>query len=237
MPDAVSTVRDQNMQRRRARLLAEARGLLARGGYEALSLRELARLADVTVPTIYNLIGNKDEVLLALGADVLAEVETRIRSVRSTDPLVLAAATVEESTRLFTEDENLYRSAFLAIEWLDQRPLHHAEAARIHAWAGAVFATGFEACRKAMLLRGRIPLAVLGQMMMRSFRTSCRAWAFGLCDLEEFRRVALLDVYITLAADAGEDFHRLLIRKISGLARQVPALKKETKEVPRKRSA
>ena len=60
------SVRAHNMQKRRARILAEARGLLARGGFEAMNLRDLARLAAVTVPTIYNLIGNKEEVIVAL---------------------------------------------------------------------------------------------------------------------------------------------------------------------------
>ena len=80
------SLRSQNMQKRRARILAEARGLLARGGFDAMSLRELARLADVTVPTIYNLVGNKEEVLLALFSEVLDEIESRIETGRKAEP-------------------------------------------------------------------------------------------------------------------------------------------------------
>lgn len=229
MEKSAATRRDQNMQLRRARLIAEARGLLARGGFEALNLRDLARMADVTVPTIYNLIGNKDEVLLALGADVLKEVEKRISTVNSSDPLVLASAPVEESTRLFAENEDLYRAAFLAIEWLDQRPRHHAEAAQILVWAGDVFANGFQACRKAGLLKGRVSLQMLGQMMMRCFRTSCREWALGLSNLEEFRCIALSDLYMTLAVDADDAFHRQLVQRIGRLEEITMPSKKNTK--------
>ena len=78
MDKAGGTVRARNMQKRRARIVTEARRLLARGGFEALNLRDLARQAELTVPTIYNLIGKKDDVLFALAAEVLTEIEARI---------------------------------------------------------------------------------------------------------------------------------------------------------------
>ena len=206
------------MQKRRIRLLAEARRLLANGGFEALNLRELARLADVTVPTIYNLIGKKEDVLLALGASVLTEIEARIAPVRVADPLTLASAVVVESTRLFAEDENFYRAAFLAVEWLDQTGQHHAEVARIYAWAGALMSAGINACRTAQLIRGRIPAAQMSELLTRNFRMNFRGWAFGHYGLDEFRRIALSDLYIMLTADAVETFQLRLLRKISELA-------------------
>ena len=110
------TLREQNMQKRRARLLAEARALLTAGGFEAMNLRDLARRSEVTVPTIYNLIGNKEEVLVALFAEALAEIEARVHTVKADTPLALAAAAVEESTGLFAEDEQFYRPAFVAVD-------------------------------------------------------------------------------------------------------------------------
>jgi len=37
--------------------------MLVEGGYDGLTTRGLAEAAGVTVPTIYNLIGSKDDVL------------------------------------------------------------------------------------------------------------------------------------------------------------------------------
>ena len=215
---ATDTLRARNKLKRRARLLAEARNLLANGGFEALNLRDLARLADVTVPTIYNLIGKKEDVLLVLGADVLTEIESHIAAVGEAEPLTHAAATVVESTRLFAQDENFYRAAFLAVEWLDQGGQHHAEVTRIYAWVGALIGAGIDACRTAGLLRGRIPSAQMAELVTRNFRMSCRGWAFGHYGIDEFRRVALSDLYITLTADAVDTFQHQLLRKISELA-------------------
>lgn len=218
MSTASDTLLVRNMRKRRARILAEARGLLGHGGFEALSLRELARLAEVTVPTIYNLIGNKEAVLLALGADVVTEIEARMHGVRDNEPLAQVAGLVEQSTALFAEDEGFYRSAFLAVEWLEQGRQHHEDATRIFAWAEALAIEGIQACLAARLMHGRIPASHMGELIMRSYRTGCRAWAFGHCDLHEFRSTALIDLYIALAADAVETFRQQLARKISRLS-------------------
>jgi AcrR family transcriptional regulator len=53
------------MAERRQRILAAAREIIAGRGYEALTMRELARASRVTVPTLYNLIGGKQAVLAA----------------------------------------------------------------------------------------------------------------------------------------------------------------------------
>jgi AcrR family transcriptional regulator len=47
------------MAERRQRILGAARRLVAERGYEALTMRELAQVSRVTVPTLYNLIGGK----------------------------------------------------------------------------------------------------------------------------------------------------------------------------------
>ena len=212
-----TNVREQNMRKRRDRLLTEARALLTVHGFEALNLRELARLAEVTVPTIYNLIGNKEEVLVALFAEVLTEIEARIRDRDIGEPLARAGAVAEISTALFAEDENYYRSAFLAVEYLNQSGAHHDKVTQIYAWGERMATDGVLACQAARLLRGRVAPSLLGELILRSFRTTCREWAFAQISLEEFRRIALVDIYLTLAADATDSFQTVLVNNIAAL--------------------
>ena len=215
---ATNSLRGRNMQKRRTRLLSEARNLLARGGFEALNLRELAKRAEITVPTIYNLIGKKEDLLLLLASDVVGEIEARIIPTPDTAPLDLAAAVVVESTPLFAENEEFYRSAFLAVEWLDQTGQHHAEVARIYAWAGSLMKSGIDACREAGLVNGKIDSRLLSELVTRNYRINCRGWAFGHYDISEFRRIALSDLYTTLAADAVDTFHAQLVQIINDLS-------------------
>jgi AcrR family transcriptional regulator len=52
-------------EERKQRILAEARRLIAKRGYEAITMRELAEKSLVSVPTLYNLFGGKNKILLA----------------------------------------------------------------------------------------------------------------------------------------------------------------------------
>ena len=218
MTQPITNVRVSNMRKRRDRILAQARSLLTRDGFEALNLRDLARLAEVTVPTIYNLLGNKEEVLVALFGEVLTEIETRVRTAASDDALGRASAVVIESTGLFAEDPHYYRSAFLAVEYLNQSGAHHDKVTQLYAWGERLITDGVLACHAARLLAGRIASPLLSELVLRAFRISCREWAFGQISIDQFRRTALTDVYITLAADGVTSFRTVLMEKIAALA-------------------
>jgi AcrR family transcriptional regulator len=64
---------EEQMSERRARILAAARRLITDGGFEGLTMRQLAEVARVSVPTVYNLIGNKYLLLEALVKEQLGE--------------------------------------------------------------------------------------------------------------------------------------------------------------------
>src|SRR6266496_2898308 len=67
---------DEHKAERRARIGRVARQLVAERGYAGLTMRELAQKARVAVPTLYNLFGSKDAILLA-------ELEASARHVAS----------------------------------------------------------------------------------------------------------------------------------------------------------
>ena len=60
------SLHDENKAERRTRILQAARRLIARRGVKSLNMRDLADEARVSVPTVYNLIGGKQELLGAL---------------------------------------------------------------------------------------------------------------------------------------------------------------------------
>jgi AcrR family transcriptional regulator len=66
------------MAERRERILAAAREIIGQRGYEALTMRDLARASRVTVPTVYNLIGSKELVLFAAIEEQTARFEARL---------------------------------------------------------------------------------------------------------------------------------------------------------------
>ena len=59
-------LRTTNKLRRRQQILLAARDLITADGIEALTMRTLADAAQVSVPTIYTLVGGRDDVIAAL---------------------------------------------------------------------------------------------------------------------------------------------------------------------------
>lgn len=219
----VTGLRVANMAQRRVRILDAARRMLVAGGIEGLNLRALATSAGVTVPTIYNLVGNKEDLIASLFTQTLVEVEARMAAHVGTEPLELAEAVVTESTGLYAEDEDYYRTAFIAIEHLNQSSERHHAVADVYQWGERLTTAGCLACQQAGLLRGDIAPSRLGQLILRSYRVNCRAWAFRQMTLTEFRDHALADVYITLAADAVASFRNTLIEHVRKLTSPGPS--------------
>ena len=65
-------------QQRRDRILDSARTLLTQKEGDPFTLRNVAQAADVTVPTIYNLIGGRGTVLWQLFTDFLLQLENSL---------------------------------------------------------------------------------------------------------------------------------------------------------------
>ena len=59
-------LRTANKRRRRQQILQAAHDLLARDGVQALTMRALAERSSVSVPTVYALVGGRDDVIAAL---------------------------------------------------------------------------------------------------------------------------------------------------------------------------
>ncbi|MCP5066149.1 MAG: TetR/AcrR family transcriptional regulator [bacterium] len=206
-----------NMEKRRRRILAEARRTIAERGFPSLNMRSLADAAGVTQPTLYNLIGNKEEILLMLISETMAALEPRREAFAEAEPVALLEAMADESTSLFSAEEDFYRAAFVANEFFSDQEKIWGKRGGLTRWAVALMT---EACRTAQeqgQLRGSIPPDILGERIFASYRVASRDWAFRLISIEEFRETVLQASYIGLAADAEETFRPALIGKLTRL--------------------
>ena len=81
------SIRERGKAERRARIVETARRIATTGGVEALSMRMLSVESGVSLPTIYNLIGGRDEVLAAVLAQIgeTFEAEVALSSTNATD--------------------------------------------------------------------------------------------------------------------------------------------------------
>ena len=111
---APKLTREDKKSQRAERILDHARAMIAEEGFDALKIRELAARAELTVPTIYNLIGGKSDIL----ARIIEALVERLHAVQNqSDFDDIEAGFEQQITRLadlFAQDEDYYRAAFVA---------------------------------------------------------------------------------------------------------------------------
>jgi AcrR family transcriptional regulator len=221
------SVRSINKQKRRDRILAEARKVIAESGYDALNTRALAKSAEVTVPTLYNLIGSKEDIVRSLLMETIDRVEERLSDFEDAPPLQMTEAIILQSAALFAEDESYYQAAAIASD----RASSEGDRSRWRLLTKRAEDMAERACAAAIeqkLLRGSISAHDLARQLFICYSTPMRDWTHGGIDLEEFKRRVLHGFYICLAADASDEFRSLLLDKIQELnaGEQQPSLRR-----------
>ncbi|MEP3422862.1 MAG: TetR/AcrR family transcriptional regulator [Erythrobacter sp.] len=213
---APKMTREDKKSQRAERILSHARAMIAKDGFEALKIRELAERAELTVPTIYNLIGGKGEILNR----IIEALVQRLHEVQSRSDFSSIEAGFEQQITqfadLFAQDEDFYRAAFVAG---DRSGLFEQQSD--HGIFAQSLKQPVQACKAAQadgLLKGSISAEQMGRQVYDSYRLARQDWANGYFDLDGFRNQALTGVFITLAADATPEFRDRLLKRISNLA-------------------
>lgn len=209
------SIRSINKAKRRDIILLEARKLIAIEGFEALKLRDLAVRAGVTVPTIYNLIGGKPEILALIIEDLVEQLQMAQDNVSQQDTEWVFENQINQLADLFAADEDYYRAAFIAG---DRSGLFEQDSDT------GIFARAVEvpimACMEAQRnerLMGRVSAEIMGRQIYGCYRLARQDWTSGYFGLEMFRRQALTGIFICLAADAEETFRHRLLHRIARL--------------------
>ncbi len=219
-----TSTRAINMEKRRQRILAVARTTIARDGVDGLTVRRLASEAGITVPTIYNLIGNKDDLLRRLLDELVSRAEDALAAVEGDEPIDATARVVGTLATLFAEDEDFCRAALRAGQGLERSG---TTVSGIRIWersAGVARQICLDAA-EAGLLRGDCAPERIGERAYDSYRIAAIDWLDGVIGVGEFERNALIGFYLCLAADAVPRFRRALMTRIAEVEAQGPGLK------------
>ncbi len=186
--------RTLHMNRRRERILDAARDLISKRGFEKLTMRALAQASDVTVPTIYNLIGNKDAVLGAAIHDGTMRFFDDVPS--GHNPVAILEKNVAELLR-----QPAYYRPLL-------RVLLNGGASDAMAEIDALYLQHLSTTLQAMSERGEleswVDCDILAERLLSNLYGAASEWATGLVSDKALPLVASYDANIALAGVATE---------------------------------
>jgi len=189
------TLREQKMAERRERILLSAREIIAEGGLQALTTRDLARRARVTVPTVYNLVGARDEVLFAAVEDQTTRFLAAIGSREGLRPETRAIAVSRDCVAELVRTPHYYRAILLL--------MHSSDAgAEVRRSVGRTVVLQFEEAVRALRDAGElvdwIEPRKLAERLGAALTAAALQWATGDLGDTEFEQTAVLGTCLLL---------------------------------------
>jgi AcrR family transcriptional regulator len=178
---------DEHKAERRERIRAAARRLVADRGYAGLTMRDLARAARVSVPTLYNLFGSKDAILTA-------ELESSVRRVAAQLPaggtsfFARGMAAFEAGMGVVGEAPEFYRRL---MRLFLTSPEARAIRQRTEDGYIAIMASNLGAAKAAGQLADWAEPISVARHMFALYMSAFLAWGIGELDFEGFRVTAL----------------------------------------------
>jgi AcrR family transcriptional regulator len=204
--------------RNRRRVLRAARTLVAAQGLEALTMRELALEADVSVASLYNLIGGRDDVVRALGLYLLEELDDAFVHVKAGDPIDRAQKLL--ITVIDTVIEDLPQPLILVL-LSDLRlysnlkpPLQPSKA----------LTDAIEAMVDAGMLNNDLSINLITKQVWWSHTAYLRQWADGFLNERELRAATLHSLDVCLLAMATPPVRDRLLKHARSLEKDLHRL-------------
>lgn len=189
--------REQGKARRRRRILDAAAGLVQAEGLDGVTMRRLSEAAGVSYATVYNLVGAKEDVLVAMLRAGLEDLGAQLAAVDSPDPLDRATAVVAGVVDHFVARPALYRALVRAVH----DPATGARGLPIRRRTIALYESSIRDAIEQRSLRDDLDAHVLAVHVTLAVNGVIRRWAAGEIDAAGFRaeadyavRVALLGV-------------------------------------------
>jgi len=195
---------EEHKTERRGRILAAARTLITSRGYDGLTMRELAATARVSVPTLYNLFGSKDAILVAeLEASAVRLAAQLPRAGDSFFARGMAA--FEAGMRLIEDDPDLYR-AVMRMFLTSASPETETMRTRVEGGYLAMMEANLSAAQAAGQLAPWADPPIVARHMFSIYVSAFLGWGMGALDLATFRAAALSGICHLLAGVARGPF-------------------------------
>jgi AcrR family transcriptional regulator len=233
---AAQSRRESNVSSRRKRILESARTLLTEDGQDGLSMRKLAKKADLSVTTLYNLVGSREEILRALIEDSADRFESTVTLPEESggDALERTVKAFENVLRYLIDDAPVLKPLIVAniatgyVEELgkEEQGLY---------LRGAKDAVR-ECLRDALaegLIRDVVSLRFLERQFYVGLELALDRWAFGLVDEDDFKAKCKWGAYLTLLAFASPDNRPRLEKELRRLEHQLKHGRGSGKEPPK----
>lgn len=210
----MTNLRELGKARRIQRILDAAAHIIEAGGIDSLSMQALAEQAEVSVSTLYNLVGGKDAILLRLLSVTVDNLEMAAPS-PGADPVATLGSLVDDFVDSFRARQALYRPLLLSLEG---HPILGQGADELRLRTMAIVETAVADAIAARQLEDVVPPTVIAHQVCLVAQMGLRRWSIGMTELEEFRSELRSGLWLALLAVARPSTRDRLLGDLAALA-------------------
>jgi AcrR family transcriptional regulator len=226
-------LRERGKARRKEQIIDAAKRLLASGGLEALSLRRLADEAELSVRTLYSLVGSKEHVLAAVMQHNHDRVLADLLDIDEQHPIEKLSAFVDSTYRIIAEDAAAQKPLMRVL-----MTLYFEGRLSPHPWwllsteKGWMDSAVEEAANRGMLTSQVAP-ALLGDLLMKIYLSNLRDYLFDHCALEDFRDRTVFEFWFVVSNVATPRLRKQYVARALAQAARIKQRKTKA-QVPRR---
>lgn len=217
-----SGLRERNLEVRRQQILEAARTLLSSGGLAALSMRKLAKEAALSVNTLYNLWGTREEILRALTLDARERMRASLPiETAPEDPIEHCHALVEASVREMCRQHQLFRPMILA--WLEGEIAGNPSPVEPTEHAIGFLAEIIRMAQERDVIDCPMAAEQVAWQIQHGAQFAQVQWALGRIDDAHFEARVLYGVNLAFLGIVHEDRRPEIRKRLKGLERKLRA--------------
>ena len=190
-------LREQNSEERRQRILDCARRMLAVEG--SFDMRSLASQARVSVATLYNLFGNKDDIHLAIVRQGIASLAPLLEAERDQEPLIALEQLMQRPVEYLVQHAAVFRP-ILRLGYFEPERRGRPEVVALYAALVGVVEGILRSAREAGYLEASLPSQLLAAEVFYCYRSAIEDWACREIDDEALARRVQIGVGLVLFA-------------------------------------
>jgi len=217
---SAASLRQRNVEVRRQQILKAARVLLSQGGLAALSMRKLAEEASLSVNTLYNLWGTREEILRALTLDARDRMDASLpKDASPDDPVDYCRSLVRATIREMSRQSEFFRPMILA--WLEGEIAGQPSPVEPMAHSILTLSQVIRHARTRGLLESALKPEQVAWQIHHGAQFASIQWALGRIDDAHFEARALYGLNLVFLGLVHEARRPEIRSKLKGLERKL----------------
>lgn len=219
------SLREKGKARRKQQIVDAVVSILCEEGFNALSTAKIAERAEVSVATLYNLMGSVDSILDEMVEQLSNEFKAAFKpATEYQDPITIIEAVSDSAYEFLNQDIEKYQAILKAVFQINISRDHSAPVFLTANNNRTLFVSAIEQLQHSGRMMPGISAQLLSQQMLVTQIFLLQNWSAGVIDLGRYRDTSKFHFLLLLKAWSAPELAAELETRILEIQSRIEAL-------------